>query len=139
MKVKRPILLSIAWLAAGAALFSAVVTFDVDWNLFNWKPELDFIAPACAISIAAALTAIWFLARATRDQVSRVISLIVCLFLAGFAITIILPIEPASGGFLGRTITSPWWFSGGLTLLMAMPLAIWLVWFLRLRKQPAAQ
>jgi hypothetical protein len=139
MKMKRSILLSIVWVAVGSALLFESVLFDVDWNLFTWKPELDFVVLACALTIPATLTGIWFLARATRDQVTRVISLIVCMFLAGFAITVILPFEPASGGFLGRTTVCPLWFRGGLTLAMSIPSAFWILWFLRLRKHPAQQ
>lgn len=97
--MKRSILLSIAWVAVGSALLCESYLWDTEWNLFWWKPELDAVAPACTLCVAATLTGIRFFARTARAQVSRVVSPIVCLFLAGFAITVILPIEPANGGF----------------------------------------
>jgi hypothetical protein len=122
--MKHSILLSVGWLVTVGALCAAVTMIDLHWNLFFWYPSLDFIAMACGLGILGALVVICFLARFSRDQVSQVISLILCLSLLGLAIYW-LPAEATDPGFFGRTRSSPLWFRGGRVFLLSVPGLFW--------------
>ena len=85
-KIIRAVLLIIGWLAAGYGLFFCVFWLDWDWNFFNFSPRWSVRLIREMAGILAALTAIWFLAKASRDKASRAVSLLVCLLLAGQAV-----------------------------------------------------
>ncbi|MGA2280807.1 MAG: hypothetical protein ABSG80_10955 [Verrucomicrobiota bacterium] len=129
MKITR-IMIIVGWLAASYALFNVIFRLDFHWNFFNWLPKWDVKAALDGISILAILVCIWFLAKATRDRVSQIVSVLVCLLLAGFAVVYVFPTEPLTGGFLGRTIPSPLWYRGCISLLLCLPSVFWLwkVW-----------
>jgi hypothetical protein len=130
MKTTRMLLTIAGWFTAGYALISAMVGFELHWNFFNWSPKLDLKTFTDGLMLLAIIVGIWFLAQATRDRVSRVVSLLVCLLLVAFAFIYVLPAEPMTGGFLGRTMPSPLWYRGGCSGLLCLPGALWLfkVW-----------
>src|SRR5262245_40418537 len=115
-KVKRAILLTLGWLAAASAFWCASMCFYLRWNALTWAPTWDGAAALGALGSLAVLAGIWFLARVTRDRVSRIVSLLLCLLVVGFAVVFVLPAEPLSEGFLGRGRASPLWFRGGMCL-----------------------
>ena len=127
--MKRPFILIVGWLGAIGMLYAAVMSISLYWNLFTWRPVLDFKVLACGLVMAGALVMIWFLARSTRDKAIQVVSLIGCLSLLGVAI-FWFPLEANNSGFLGRSRPSPLWFRGGRVLLASLPSAFWLWgWF----------
>src|SRR5580704_8579308 len=85
-KIIRAFMLMIGWLAATGTLAYSVLMWDVDWNLFEFAPDWDLGFACAMLGVLAALTAIWFLARASRGNVNRGVSLLLCLLLAGFAV-----------------------------------------------------
>ena|ERR1700733_3203812 len=132
-------LLALGWLAACFVLFAAVSLIYFDLNVFDWNPKWDWGIPVCGIGALASITAIWFLGRATRDWFSFVLSLFLCLLLAGFALLFLPaePIVPKGAWFSGRHSTSPWWFRISLAILMVLPAVFWFVgWLLRHRRRP---
>jgi hypothetical protein len=159
--ILRPIGLIIGWLVAGGALFHAMISLEFHWNLFNfhekWDAEtMEVIAEMLVVGIG-----FWFLAKTSRDRAGRIVSLLVCLFLAGFAICGILPPEaltqqahitgsghssdPAAGALislmiqsaLSRHAPSPFWYRGSLTLLFFVPgiFCAWREWRHIIRKR----
>ena len=126
MKTKQMMLIIVGWLAATAALFDVMLELELYWNFFNWSPKWDVKALLYGIGILAILVCVWFLAKATRGRVCHVISALVCLILVGYAVVGVLPAEPLSGGWLGRTMPSPLWFRGSLALLLCLPSVFWL-------------
>jgi hypothetical protein len=127
--MKHTLLLIAGWLVACFVLFAALFAIDIDLNLLSWDPKWDWRVALLAICVLVSLTSIWFLARATRDRVSLIASLVVCLTMIGFALSI-LPAEETD--FL-RTSPSPWWFRGTIAALMGVPAVWWLTWLLRHR------
>jgi hypothetical protein len=125
MKTLRMMAIIAGWLLAGYALLSVMMGLGFHWNLFNWSPKLDFKVFVDGLVLVGILGGTWFLARATRDKVGRVTSLLVCLLLVAFAFTL-LPAEPLTAGFLGRTAPSPLWYRGGCFVLLCLPGVIWL-------------
>ncbi len=145
----RTIGLIIGWPAAGCALFYAMTGLEFHWNFFNFHEKWDVETMKVIAEILAVGIGFWFLAKSSRDRASRVVSLLVCLFLAGFAICNVLPPEeltqaqilghghssdPAAGALislaiqraLSRHAPSPLWFRGGLTLLLCLPGIFWI-------------
>jgi hypothetical protein len=129
-KTKRAIMLIIGWLAAGVTLLNGVFRFDFHWDFFGWgvHPKWDSETITDIFVIFTAETGIWFLAKASRDRASRVASLLVCLFLAGLAVVnYYYDGLPRQGIFGGPIEPPPFWFRGGITLLMCLPGVFW-VW-----------
>jgi hypothetical protein len=141
-RLKRAILLIIAWVAASAALVAALVGINVLLNLFDWSPHWDWRLALSALGILASTVAIWFLARATHDRCTRIASFVLCLTLIVCAFSVLPPEHidppPEGGGFLAglflRHSPSPIWFRGGICSFMAMPAGFWVVWLLRNRR-----
>jgi hypothetical protein len=127
--MKRSFMLIVGWLAACFILVAGL--FRAEWvlNLFNWNPESwDWSIPVSAAGVLVGITAVWFLAKASRDSASRVASLLVCFFLVWLAIQV-LPAEPLDhSGFLGRSESSPLWYRSGLALLLCVPVIFWSWW-----------
>jgi hypothetical protein len=131
-KTKRVIMLIIGWLAAGITLLYGLLRFDFHWDFFGWgvHPKWDSETITDIFVIFTAETGIWFLAKASRDRASRVVSLLVCLFLAGLAVVYFYyDGQPAKshGDFGLYSRPSPLWYRGGLTFLMCLPSVFW-VW-----------
>ncbi len=149
--MKRSIMLSVGWLAASYTLFFAVAGLDFALNGFDWSPKIILnearvrtVTLACAVSILGALLATWFLVRATRDRVSRAVSLIACLALVGWAIFWFpaertVPAEPGHMHFFARESASPLWYRGVRVLLMSLPSVFWLFGRFRSWKSAAQQ
>jgi len=143
----RAIALIISWLVVGYALVYATIGLEFHWNFFNFHEKLDAETVKDIAIILATGVGFWFLAKASRDMASRVVSLLVCLLLAGFAICAIFPPEPltqahvspghssdpAMGAFVSlmldntfsRHAPSPLWYRGSLTLLFFVPGILW--------------
>jgi hypothetical protein len=128
--MKRVIILSVGWLAATVALLYAMLRLSLQWNFFDWSPKWDSETIAEAIGVAAVLAAIWFLGKASRDKISRVVSVLACLSLVGLAM-VWFPAEPTTQGFLGRSQPSPMWFRGGRVLQLCVPGVFWFRWIWR--------
>src|SRR5438552_6891231 len=85
--MKRAIIIIVGWLVSGALMLAALAMLDADLNMFDWgKTTPSSLTIYSGLGIIAALAGVWFLARATRDRVSRVVSLIASLVLVGFGI-----------------------------------------------------
>ncbi|HSY74325.1 MAG TPA: hypothetical protein VK810_02555 [Dongiaceae bacterium] len=106
-------------------------------------PMWDLETIIDALIILAAETGICLLAKASRDRANRVVSLLVCLFLAGLGIFCLFPEQRHAtfvssdtrfGTIVGEALTarfnseppSPIWFRGGLTLLLCVPSIFWI-------------
>jgi hypothetical protein len=126
-KIIRAIMLVIGWLAASFALAYSVFRWDLDWNFFSFSPGWNLELIWAMLGILVALTAFWFLMKASRDKASRVGSLLVCMLFAGLALMALRP-EPPVNGFLGRSEPSPIWFRGVLSLVLCVPGAFWFWW-----------
>src|SRR5437867_1060347 len=125
----------IGWLAAIGVLLYAVLVLSFHWNFLDWSPKWDLEAVADFIGILMSLATIWFLGKASRDKVSRVVSVLLCVLVAGLAV-FWYPAEARSEGFLGRTQPSPFWFRSGRVLLLCVP---GLIWFWSTRRRLARQ
>jgi hypothetical protein len=123
--MKRTLLLSFGWLAAGTGLYAASLLLDVYWNLFNWKPRWDWPTYVLIGAALASLIGLGRLARTQRDRPTQAIALTVCLGLVIVA-CVALAAEPLSEGLLGRESASPWWYRAGRLVIMSLPLALWL-------------
>jgi hypothetical protein len=126
-KIVRVILLGIGWLAAGCTLSYSVVMWDIGWNFFSFHQEWDMGTIVAMLGILVALTAIWLLAKASRDKASRAVSLLVCVLLAGLAVLGLHQDENAKGIFGGH-YDIPLWYWGGRTLLLCLPGVFWIWW-----------
>lgn len=143
----RTIGLIIGWLAAGYALFDATMGLEFHWNFFNFHEKWDAKTMRVLAQFIAVGVGFWFLAKTGSDRVSRGVSLLICLCLAGFAICAFLPAEAltqahmrpghssdsAAGALISLAIEnvfsrhapSPLWYRGGLTLLFFVPGIFW--------------
>ena len=142
--ILRTIGLIIGWLAAGCTLFDAMIGLEFHWNFFNFHEKWDMKTMQVITEIFAVVIGFWFLAKTSRDRASRIVSLLVCLFLAGFAVcNVLLPEAPTQAHMLGhghssdpaagalislaiqrvlsRHAPSPLWYRGSLTLLFFAP------------------
>jgi hypothetical protein len=125
MKILRTITIILAWLAASYGLCSVLVELEFHWNFFNWSPKLDAQSVFFASNITAILGCLWFLTEATRDRVSQVVAVLICLLLTALAI-VWVHAEPLTGGILGRTAPSPLWYRLGCSLMLCVPGMFWL-------------
>jgi hypothetical protein len=126
-RIIRAIMLLIGWLAASCALAYSVVIWDFDWNFFSFSPEWNLGLIWAMLGILVALAAIWFLAKASRDKANCVVSLLLCLLLAGFAVCYLHADEhaPSIWGGHGKI---PLWYRGGRTLPLCVPCVFWVWW-----------
>ncbi|MBN2328250.1 MAG: hypothetical protein JXR73_13970 [Candidatus Omnitrophica bacterium] len=121
----RILMLNIGWIASGGLLYLALGYLGVSLNLFTWDFNPNGLTYASGFFTLAALAGIWFLARNTRDNITRTISLIICLTLLGIAVVYVLPPEKTGRGWFERKISSPFWFRGGCTFLYSLPILFW--------------
>ncbi|HTX20505.1 MAG TPA: hypothetical protein VMD27_01405 [Candidatus Aquilonibacter sp.] len=149
-KMRRTILLITGWLAAGVTLLYGTLYFSFGWDFISFHPKWDLETSTALFIILLAETGIWFLAKVSRDRTSHIVSLLVCVLLAWFALFHCLPAEQrhmtfvssntSGGAIVGEALTdafnseppSPIWFRGGLTLLLCVPCIFW-VWRARLQ------
>ncbi len=118
--MKRTLLSILGWCAATGSLYAAALLLDVYWNIIDWRPQGGWITGGLFAWIAAALTGIWFLARASLPTVSRIVGLLASLALLAAAVNA-LPAETRSEGLLGRDELSPSWYRVARLVLLALP------------------
>lgn len=120
-------------LLAALVLYLALLLLDVEWNLCTWRFRLSLdIATLLAVMVGA-LVATWYLAGASRDSATRLISMFECLTLLALAIYA-FPSEPLSTGLFARLAPSPFWYRGGRVAIMALPVVFWSVQSRRSRR-----
>jgi amino acid transporter len=125
-KVWQAVMLIIGWLAAACMLVVGLVRLDFFWEFLSFWPRWNFETFRDVLIILVAETGIWFLAMANRDKASRVVSLLVCLLLAGFAVVWFYELaQPRTGWSMGRPYTPPLWYRSSLTLLLCLPGIFW--------------
>ena len=122
-KIGRAGLLIMGWLASGVLLLYMVLCIEIGWNLDRFSPRWNTAFFSNIAMDAAILLGCWFLAKASRDWVSRTGSLLICLGMVGIAIFRFLLVDPLHPGPL-----SPIWFRGSLTLLLCLPAIFWARW-----------
>ena len=135
-QIRRVIFLNLGWLASSFSLLYCLLLFDADWDLFSWSPKCNLLTVGLLVIIVALEIGAWYLARASRDQASRVVSLLVCLVLGGMGAAYLFP--PDTQGFFFTRLPSPFWFRGGLTVLAFIP-GIWWMWWTWRRLTEARQ
>jgi hypothetical protein len=93
--VKRTLLLILGWSAALFTLYVLYAGLQGLWNYFDWHPTWDTQVAFILVGMPVILVGIWFLARATKDKVSRIVSGIFCALttLPGIGM---FPAEPTS-------------------------------------------
>ena len=135
--VMRAVLLIIGWIAASCALLYGVLLWELDWNLFRFHPEWNVQLIRAMVGILVGLTASWFLAKASLDRATWVVSLLLCVLVAALAVSGLHADESATGVFGGH-IEIPFWYRGGRTLLLCLPSVFW-VWWTRRRASAAGK
>ena len=118
--------LALGWVLCGAGLYGAILLLDVYWNLLNWRPRWDWPTYVLLGWMIVVLAGQWRLAKIPRGRWNQVISLMVGLALVAVAGLALGP-EPLSEGLLGRDDPSPWWYRIGRAIVLALPLATWMV------------
>ena len=78
----------------------------------RFEASLTLLSGESAAAILAALIAMWYLARASRDKLTRWLSLVLCLLMVAVAFNI------APDGV-------PLWLRAGVIAVLSIPLAIW--------------
>lgn len=118
------------WLAATSALVALLFGLGIHVNFFFWAPKWDAETMMYLIGIVAVLICIWFLAKVTKDGVTQLGSLLLCLILLGF-VFLCLPPEPLGppGVPLSRRRPSPLWYRAAQSYLLGLPLVFWLLHF----------
>ena len=125
-KMWRSIMLTIGWLAAGyTLLLLGIANLDFNWNFFSFHPKWDVRTLVAFIVIPVAEAGIWFLAKSSRNIASRIVSLLVCLFLAGIGTYNFFRVQT---GILGGVREVPAWYRDGLLLLLCLPGVFWIWW-----------
>lgn len=126
-KIMRTVLLIIGWLAAVWALFYGVFIWEFNWNFFQFSPQWNLAVMVGLSGILAALTAMWFLAKANSDKATHVVSLLLCVLLAGIAVCA-LHADESARGIIGGHYEVPFWYRAGRTLVLWLPGAFWAWW-----------
>jgi hypothetical protein len=116
----RRILFPVLFLFAAGGLYAAFVALEYYWNVPDWQPRWDNIAALIFAGLGLMLVSVWFLARATKDRISRVLCLVPSLALIALAVYV-AGAEPLKPGFLGRESPSPLWYRGGRSVLLCLP------------------
>jgi len=128
--MKRVILLVVGWMTALGLFGCGIGMLEIGWNLFDFSPHLNLGTIGVALVVTGALVAVWFLAKASRDRVTLVVSILACGALALLGI-LCLPAEQVDTKrflFFGRTQPSPLWFRAGRAALLCLPGIICLWW-----------
>jgi hypothetical protein len=139
-KIGQTILLIIGWFTAGFLLLWGMVSLDLHWNFIIWKPKYDSAAMFGYFTMLATVIGIWFLVKADNHKTTRLLSLLICLYLSWRAIFVCLPAEkqyahahgdgsPMSEFFaanLNDRTPSPFWYRGINALLLLSPTLFWI-------------
>lgn len=120
----RTMLLSTAWLGAMLVFYATMVGLEVDWNLFDWRPGLDWKFIGLLLAALMILGGMWLLAKARARRFVRAWSLLLSLALVAVGFYVVWP-EPHSEGLFAREVSSPFWYRGGRLMLMCAPLVFW--------------
>lgn len=126
----RAAFIGLGWLVAVLALYAALTSIEIYWNLLDWHPRFDLPSFGILGTIAALEVGIWFLASSTRGKFVRTGSAVLVIGLLGIGVYVICP-EPVTQGWLARSTSSPWWYRAGRLLLLGFPCCLWLVTFYR--------
>jgi hypothetical protein len=124
--VRRTILIVLGWVITAAALYLLLVGLELYWNLYTWQPRPDLLGSGLLLGAVLAVAAAWFFARASRDRISRGVSLVICCALLALAVYL-LPPEPFTEGLFSRELPSPLWYRASRSLLLAAPAAFWIL------------
>jgi hypothetical protein len=143
----RAILLVIGWSLTSCMLCYSMLGWQFDWNFIHFSPRWNMQLVPAMTGICVALTATWFLAKASRDKTSRITALLFCVILVACSISCLPPEKittppiPALGSnmtsdeivhyawkirierALSRSAPSPFWYRGGRALLLCLPVA----------------
>ncbi len=136
---KRTILISILWMLISAALFYAILTLVLFFNLFSWKFKLGTpVYVALTVILVLIFTNI-ILAKRTLGKVEIWVSLIVALALMVFGFYVMYGFysEVVNNGFLSRSVLSPHWFRLLIFTLYLTPIICWLIYPYKLVKRSA--
>jgi hypothetical protein len=116
----RSILLIFAWVGAAVGLYLALLGLEYYWNVPRWQPRFDWVGWVVAVWIVAVLSAVWFVAGATRNRVTLVVALIICLALMALAVYV-FPAEPNVDGLFTRDSPSPLWYRSTRFFVLIVP------------------
>jgi hypothetical protein len=116
----RSIFLCIGWLATGAAFAYLAVAFAIHWALIGFSPKYDLESLGLGVGALLLLIGFAFLARASGDWGSQVVSFVVCLALMALARFALQP--DVDNTFV---VPRPLWFRGGLAAVLSVPSVIW--------------
>ena len=120
-------LLLLGWAVSVVAVYYGVMRVDFGWNFLNWSGSTESLVEILWWVLAlSGNVAIFFLARVTSSRVAQVVALVFVLLILWLAISI-LPAEPLSGGFLGRSRGSPVWFRLVNFGFLSLPCVFWLI------------
>ncbi len=134
---KRTILISILWMLISAALFYAILSLVLFFNLFSWKFKLDEITYAIFVVILVLIFANFMLAKRTLGKIEIWVSLAVAigLMIFGFYVMYGFYSEVIYSGFLSRSVLSPHWFRLLIFTLYLTPIICWLIYPYKLVKR----
>ena len=126
--MKRTVFLIAGWVLLAVALYLPLLLLDVYWNIVTWRPEWDGTALFLLVWIGAAAAGCYWMARASRDRLTRVVSLLICMALLALGVYVCRA-EPMSFGMFGRETSSPWWYRAGRLLVLGTPALLWCLTF----------
>lgn len=117
----RNLLVCAGWVLGAVFSYAGFLVLELYWNFAEWKPRGDWVTWVLLGWIASTLVALWLLARIGRNRIGEAAAILssVALLVLGL---IAFPAEPLSEGLFGREASSPLWYRGTRTLLMALPL-----------------
>lgn len=124
----RAIKLVTGWVAASCALCVSVGLWNIDWDFFAFYPHWSLKTILAMLGMLGALVAMWFLTKASRDKANRVISLLLCVILAGIAVALLRADVGSGANFLGYSTYVPYWYRAIRTLPMCVPGIFWVWW-----------
>jgi hypothetical protein len=117
-------LLIVGWILTLVATYLVFLALELYWNFFGWFPQFDWKALGLMMALLAALAASWWLARASVDRVTKIVSLVGCVALVTMG-AYVLPEEPKTEGLFSRQSPSPLWYRLGRLAVMGCPTVFW--------------
>ncbi len=123
--MRRPILLSFAWIAASVAFYACFLFLELYWNLVTWRPRLDLISVLLVGAIIVLVCVFDWLANRIELRLSRVIAMLCSVALLALGIYT-FPREPLSEGLLGRQAASPLLYRSLRLVGLGLPAVCWL-------------
>jgi hypothetical protein len=126
-------LVILGWIITTAGLYAGLVLLDFYWNVPAWHPVGDSIGWFLVAWLGAMLVPYWHLSRASVNRAARIFSFLICIGLALLALHV-LPGEALKSGMFARPAASPWWYRGGLAIILGSPGLFWFAGWLRRRR-----